>query len=85
MVILHVDAHGAATLVGTLCEQAGARGMAARRDARQRRRNRAATVIQAAVRMHRQRRAFVRARQAAVTVQSSWRGRQGRKYAKAIA
>jgi hypothetical protein len=59
--------------------------MAARKDARQRRRTRAATVIQAAVRMHRQRRAFVRARQAATTIQASWRGRRGRQYAKAIA
>ena len=65
--------------------QAGARGMAARTEARKRRHTKAATTIQAAVRMHRQRQEFLRARRAAISIQAGWRGHQGRAYAKAIA
>lgn len=65
--------------------QAAARGMAARKEARNRRNNRAAVKIQSAVRMHRDRVAFLRTRKAAITIQAAWRGRQDRIYAHSIA
>ena len=59
--------------------------MAARKEARKRRNYNAAVKIQAAARMQRERRAFLRTRSAAITIQAAWRGRQGRSYAHSIA
>lgn len=64
--------------------QAGARGMAARSDARRRRRTHAATVVQSALRMHLARQRYLHTRRAIVAIQAGYRGRAARKYTKDI-
>lgn len=64
--------------------QAGARGMAARSEARKRRRTHAATVVQAALRMHLARQQYLHTRRAIVTIQAGYRGRAARQYTKDI-
>jgi IQ calmodulin-binding motif len=64
--------------------QAGARGMAARSDARQRRRTHAATVVQSALRMHLARQRYLQTRRAIIAIQAGYRGRAARKYTKDI-
>lgn len=59
--------------------------MAARKEARKRRNYNAAVKIQAAARMQRERKAFLRTRSAAITIQAAWRGRTDRIYAHQIA
>jgi IQ calmodulin-binding motif len=64
--------------------QAGARGMAARSDARRRRRTHAATVVQSALRMHLARQRYLQTRRAIIAIQAGYRGRAARKYTKDI-
>jgi IQ calmodulin-binding motif len=64
--------------------QAGARGMAARSDARRRRRTHAATVVQSALRMHLARQQYLQTRRAIIAIQAGYRGRAARKYTKDI-
>ncbi len=58
--------------------------MFARTEARKRRHTHAATVVQAAMRMHLGRKQYQRTRQAIVTIQAGYRGRRDRKYTKDI-
>lgn len=64
--------------------QAGARGMAARAEARRRRHTHAATVVQAALRMHLARQQYLHTRRAIITIQAGYRGRAARRYTKDI-
>lgn len=58
--------------------------MAARSDARQRRRTHAATVVQSALRMHLARQQYLQTRRAIIAIQAGYRGRAARKYTKDI-
>lgn len=72
------EAQGTTSLHHALCAQAGVRGLLARAEARRLRRLRAAIAIQAAVRAHQARAAFLRTRAAAMRIQAAWRGHTGR-------
>ena len=58
--------------------------MFARSEARRRRHTHAATVVQAALRMHLARKQYLHTRRAVVTIQSAYRGRRDRQFSKDI-